>query len=56
LENQSWPFIKPCVSLNDHLDPLSCSKMVGLPTWHFKEIVENGVGLYPVDFEFGDDS
>nr|GEW26335.1 integrase, catalytic region, zinc finger, CCHC-type, peptidase aspartic, catalytic [Tanacetum cinerariifolium] len=56
MENQSWPFIKPCVSLDDHLDPLSCSKMVGLPTWHFKEIVGKGVGLYPVDFEFGDDS
>nr|GEV33834.1 hypothetical protein [Tanacetum cinerariifolium] len=56
LENQSWPFIKPCVSLDDHLDPLSCLKMMGLPTWHFKEIVEKGVGLYPVDFEFGDDS
>nr|GEW68062.1 reverse transcriptase domain-containing protein [Tanacetum cinerariifolium] len=44
-EKQSWPLIEPCASLDDHLDPLSCSKMVGLPTWHFKDVVEVGMGF-----------
>nr|GEX46728.1 reverse transcriptase domain-containing protein [Tanacetum cinerariifolium] len=56
LENQSWPFIKPCVSMDDHLDPLSCSKMVGLPTWHFKEIVDVGKSLSPLDLKIGGES
>nr|GEX44290.1 hypothetical protein [Tanacetum cinerariifolium] len=28
-----------------HLDLLSCSKMAGLPTWHFKEVVEKAKAL-----------
>nr|GEV27103.1 hypothetical protein [Tanacetum cinerariifolium] len=49
LKNRSWPLIEPCASLDYLLDLSSCSKMVGSPTWHFKEVVEKGNNLYPLD-------
>nr|GFA64791.1 hypothetical protein [Tanacetum cinerariifolium] len=51
LENQSWPLIKSCASLDYHLGLSFCSKLMGSPTWHFMEVVEMGMGLYPLDFK-----
>nr|GEW40467.1 retrovirus-related Pol polyprotein from transposon TNT 1-94 [Tanacetum cinerariifolium] len=44
-ENQSWPLIKFYACLDFDLDPSFSLKLVGLPTWHFKEVVEKGMGL-----------
>nr|GEY36166.1 ribonuclease H-like domain-containing protein [Tanacetum cinerariifolium] len=51
LENQSWPLIKSCASLEYYLNPSFCSKLVGFLAWHFMELVEMENGLYPLDFE-----
>nr|GEU30265.1 ribonuclease H-like domain-containing protein [Tanacetum cinerariifolium] len=51
LENQSWPLIKSCASLEYYLDPLFSSKLVRFPAWHFIEVVEMENGLYPLDFK-----
>nr|GEV38226.1 reverse transcriptase domain-containing protein [Tanacetum cinerariifolium] len=39
------PLIKFCACLDCNLDPSFSSKLVGLPTWYFKEVVEKGMGL-----------
>nr|GEX04343.1 hypothetical protein [Tanacetum cinerariifolium] len=50
LENQSWPLINSCASLDYYLDPSFSSKLVGFLAWHFMEVVEMDMGLYPWDF------
>nr|GEW71737.1 hypothetical protein [Tanacetum cinerariifolium] len=51
LENQSWPLIKSCASLDYHLGLSFCSKMVGFLAWHLMEVVEKVVDLYPGGFK-----
>nr|GEY70764.1 reverse transcriptase domain-containing protein [Tanacetum cinerariifolium] len=39
-----------CACLDYYLDPSFSSKLVGFPAWHFMEVVEMEMGLYPLDF------
>nr|GEV40561.1 ribonuclease H-like domain-containing protein [Tanacetum cinerariifolium] len=46
-----WALINSCACLEYYLDPSFISKLVGFPAWHFMEVVEMDMGLYPLDFE-----
>nr|GEX81292.1 hypothetical protein [Tanacetum cinerariifolium] len=45
LEDESWPLISLCACLDAILTLNYASKLVGLPTWHFKEVWEEDRGL-----------